>query len=294
MTTRLERETLTSQCSKNGCLLNIGDLQLWVEESGQGQPLLLIAGLGYASWCWHELAAVLALDFRVISFDNRGAGRSDKPPAPYSIPMLADDAAAVLEATGVESAHVLGHSMGGYIALTLALRHPQKVRSLFLVGTSPGGHGTAPVPEETQAVWRLAGTLPPSEYARASMPKSFAPGWTDAHPERFERILEERLRYPTPAACWLAQFQACAQYVSAGAEVERITVPTTVLHGAQDAVVPVANGRLLARRLPGAEYIELPDAGHLPFLEDPAAFEQHLRAHLGGVRHSGASRNPVS
>lgn len=257
-----------------------GGVSLWVEREGDGVPLLLIAGLGYACWCWRELREALRGEADVVAFDNRGAGRSDKPDGPYSIALLADDAAAVLEAEGLRDAHVLGHSMGGYIAQTLALRHPERVRSLVLVGTSPGGPGTAPVPQETLEVWKLAGTLPPAEYARRSMPKSFAPGWTERHPQEFERVLARRLEFPTPAANWRAQFDACVEFVAQGAAVEAIRQPALVIHGEEDRVVPHENGVLLARRLPRGRLESLPNTGHLPMLEDPRGFAARVRAHL--------------
>jgi 3-oxoadipate enol-lactonase len=266
-----------------GLSLRAGGLSFWVEQDRGGTPLLLIAGLGYASWCWQELRAELRGAAAPLAFDNRGTGRSDKPPGPYSIEMLADDAAAVLHAAGHDSAHVLGHSMGGYVALTLALREPGAVRSLILVGTSPGGPDTAPVPQETLESWKLAGTMPPADYARRSMPHSFAPGWTDAHPEAFEGILARRLQFPTPAACWLAQYQACVDYVTRGIDASTIRQPALVIHGAQDRVVPHHNGRLLSQRLPQAKFVSLPEAGHLPMLEDPEEFAALVRRHLAGL-----------
>ena len=263
-----------------GRRLRAGALDFWVERAGSGPPLLLIAGLGYASWCWRELQQALAADATTLAFDNRGTGRSDKPAGPYSMPLLADDAAAVLDAAGWPDAHVVGHSMGGYIALTLALRQPQRVRSLILVGTSPGGPDTHPVPPETMETWKLAGTLPPAEYARRSMPTSFAPGWTVSHPREFEAILARRLEFPTPSANWLAQYGACVEYVTHGVDVGAIRRPATVIHGERDRVVPHHNGKLLAQRLPGAKFVSLPAAGHLPMLEDPPAFAELVRAHL--------------
>ena len=263
-----------------GGAVRAGAVSLWLEREGRGDPLLLIAGLGYASWCWLELRGALRERCDLIAFDNRGTGRSDKPAGPYTMAMLADDAAAVLDAAGIARAHVLGHSMGGYIAQTLALSHPERVRSLVLVGTMPGGPGMQPMPAETVNTWKLAGTMAPADYARRSMPKSFAPGWTDAHPREFEGILARRLEFPTPTACWLAQYQACAEFVTRGAPVEKIGVPATVIHGALDAVVPQANGRMLAQRLPGAAFVDLPQAGHLPFLEDPPGFAALVRRHL--------------
>lgn len=264
----------------HGRLAQAGEVSLWFERDGAGEPLLLITGLGYASWCWQELRAALRDRAEVLCFDNRGTGRSDKPAGPYSMAMLADDAAALMRAAGVSRARVLGHSMGGYIAITLALRHPGLVRSLVLVGTSPGGPDTKPAPEETIKTWSLAGTMPAADYARVSMPRSFAPGWTDAHPQEFEALLARRLQFPTPPPCWLAQYQACVDYVTAGADVSRIGVPALVIHGQLDQVVPHHNGELLARRLPRADLLSLPRAGHLPFLEDPVAFAAMVRSHL--------------
>lgn len=256
---------------------------LWIEPpdpSARGAPLLMISGLGYSSWCWRELRGALSPDYRVVTFDNRGTGRSDKPPGPYSIPMMADDAVRVLDQCHVTDAHIIGHSMGGYIAQTLTLRHPQRVRSLILVGTSPGGRGTVPIPQETQTAWQNALRLSPADYARRTMPHSFAPGWTEKHPRRFEEFLQRRLEFPTPAECWLAQFQGCGEYVTQGVEVEDIRVPALVIHGREDAIVPHKNGEVLARRLPGAQFVSLPGVGHLPYLEDVEGFTRLAREFL--------------
>jgi 3-oxoadipate enol-lactonase len=106
--------------------------KIYWDEQGQGEPVLLIMGLGWASNMWHRTRPVLAARYRTIAFDNRGAGRSDTPPGPYSIALLASDAAAVLDAAGVESADVLGASMGGMISQEFALQYPKRVHSLIL------------------------------------------------------------------------------------------------------------------------------------------------------------------
>jgi 3-oxoadipate enol-lactonase len=269
-----------------------GNVSLWVEREGRGEPLLLITGLGYASWCWLELRAALRQGFDLVAFDNRGTGRSGKPEGPYSIPMMADDAAALLESLGLASAHVLGHSMGGYIALTLALRHPAKVRSLVLVGTGPGGPDAQPIPEETQKAWDAARGKPAVEYARTTMPRSFAPGWTDAHPAEFDRILARRLEFPTPPPQWLAQYNACVDYYTTGIDVSRIGCPTLVIHGQQDRVVPHHNGVLLAQRMPRATLVSLPQGGHLPMLEDPPGFAARVRQHLEAQKDPKDPKDP--
>src|SRR5271157_4016782 len=114
-------------------------VKIYWDEKGQGEPLLLIMGLSYTSGMWHRTRPVLAQHFRKIAFDNRGAGLSDVPPGPYSIATMASDAAAVLDAAGVPSAHVFGVSMGGMIAQEFALRYPERTRALILGCTAAGG-----------------------------------------------------------------------------------------------------------------------------------------------------------
>lgn len=264
-------------------LVRAGDVSLWLEREGAGAPLLLIAGLGYASWCWTELREQLAGRAEVLAFDNRGTGRSDKPAGSYSIAMLADDAAAVLDAAGLQSAHVLGHSMGGYIAQALALRHPRKVRSLILASTSRGGPDTESIPPATAAVWARAASQPPEVYARTGMPHSFAPGWTERHPREFEAILARRLEFPTPPERWQSQFDACIQHVTHGLDVTPIRVPVTIVHGRLDRVVGYRNGEILAQSLPHARFVTLDEVGHLPMLEQPEAFGAIVRDHMTRV-----------
>jgi pimeloyl-ACP methyl ester carboxylesterase len=245
---------------------------LFCEEHGSGEPLLLVPGLGYAVWCWERQLPAFAAARRAVAIDNRGAGRSPKPPGPYTIEGMADDTAAALDRLGIESAAVLGHSMGGYIAQALALRHPGRVRSLVLVGTGPGGPDHLDVPEATLSAWLENAGKPPAEYARNTMFLSFAPGWTDEHPDEYEHFLAARLEHPTPPESWRAQLDAATAWTRSAAPVEEIRAPTLVVHGDADRVVPVENGRLLARRIPGAELRELPGRGHVLNLEAPEEF----------------------
>jgi 3-oxoadipate enol-lactonase len=260
--------------------MSTGPSELYVEVHGDGPPLLLIQGLGYAIWAWQRQLPVFAGARRVIAFDNRGAGRSPKPPAPYSVEQMADDAAGVLELHAGEPAHVLGFSMGGYIALTLALQRPELVRSLVLAATSAGGPSATPIPDETRQAWLAAAGLPPHEYARRTMHLSFAPGWADAHPDEYERLLAARLEYPTPPEAWAAQYDAAQRFMDTGVPVEEIQAPALVLHGDADRIVPVENGRILAARLSNARLVEMPGRGHLALLEDPDAFNHIVNGFL--------------
>jgi pimeloyl-ACP methyl ester carboxylesterase len=208
----------------------------------------------------------------VLAFDNRGTGLSEKPPGPYTIEELADDAASVLDARGIEQADVYGYSMGGYITLTLAVRRPELVRSLVLACTGPGGADHEPPPAETVELWMRAAQLPREEAVRLAYRTAFTPGWADEHPEEYERWVVARLDPPTPVECWLAQVEAVDRYHDVGVDVEPIDVPALVIHGDRDRVVPVSNGRLLAERMPRAELVVLPGKGHAPMLEEPDEF----------------------
>ena len=249
---------------------------LHAEVTGDGATVLLIQGLGYATWAWAPYVPTLAEHFRVIAFDNRGAGRSDKPDEPYSIELLAEDAHAVIEQLGTKPAHVTGISMGGYIALTLARLHPEEVASLALISTTCGGSRAAPVPDSTLAAWAAASALDPPSFARTTMPISFAPGWTDEHPDAFEELLAARLAYPTPAYAWRRQFDACEEFLARGVDPSSVTQPTLVVHGTADRVVPYRNAEVLADGISGAELLRLEGAGHLALLERPAEISAAL------------------
>jgi 3-oxoadipate enol-lactonase len=255
--------------------------RLYVEEHGAGgAPVLLIQGLGHAMWAWRYQLPALGAHRRTIAFDNRGAGRSSKEPGPFSMEQFAGDALSVLDALGVDSAHVLGVSMGGFISQLLTLRAPERVRSLVLVGTGPGGPEHARVPGETVKAWLANAGLPPPEYARRTMHLSFSPGWSEEHAERYEELLAARLEHPTPSECWLAQFDAANRFLDSGAPVDEIAVPVLVVHGDADRVVPVSNGQLLARRIAGAELALLPGRGHVVQLESPDEFNRLVEAFL--------------
>jgi pimeloyl-ACP methyl ester carboxylesterase len=246
-------------------------VRLYVEEHGAGELLLLVEGLGQSGWAWREQVSAFAQRFRTIVYDTRGTGRSPVPEEPYGIPDLAEDAAAILDG---RAAHLVALSMGGYVALTLTLARPELVRSLVLVGTGAGGRERVPRPDHVREAFAAAQGLPLEEYGRRTMPYTFSAGWPQANPERFEEILRARLEHPTSYETIDAHMRACYRYYDEGVEVERIGVPALVIHGDEDLIVPVENGRTLAARLPSAQYVELPGRGHNIPLEDPETFNR--------------------
>jgi 3-oxoadipate enol-lactonase len=248
-------------------------VDIHISEMGRGEPAVLIPGLGYASWFWQSQDP-LAGNHRLLKIDPRGAGRSPKPSGPYSIDGMASDiAAAIWEAGPV---HVVGHSMGGYLAQSLATNHPGLVRSITLVSTSRGGSDHDPVPEDTRSKWLAESQRPPEEYARATMPLSFRPGWPEQNPDRYEDLLARRLRHPTPLEAWQAQFEACEVFLETGADAAAIEQPALIVHGDADRVVPVDNGRRLAKTIPDARFVVFEGAGHLVPVEEAERFNRTL------------------
>ena len=259
--------------------IGVGEDSIHVSSAGEGTPLYLLNGLGYAHWSWESISG-LSRRFQVVMAENRGTGRSSTPPGPYSVEAMAGDHIAVIDRLGLSPVHLLGFSMGGYIAITLALARPDLVASLILVGTSPGGHEHDPTPAATLDAWMEAADLEPADFARQTMHFSFSPGWTDRHPLEFDQLLQARLEHPTEPEAWASQFQACETYLSRGAPVEELECPVLVLHGEVDRVVPKANGIALSQRTAGAKLSVFDGAGHLCFIEQPSEFMSAVDDHL--------------
>ena len=237
-------------------------VKIYWDEQGQGPPVLLIMGLGYTSVMWHRTRPVLAQHFRTIAFDNRGVGMSDVPPGPYSIPTMASDAAAVLDAAGVSRAHIFGVSMGGMIAQEFALKYPKRTRSLILGCTSPGGPSA--VHAESNVIDVLLARGITLEQAR----EAILPYIYDAATPREKIEQDVSLRQPwlpSPAG-YMAQLMAVLAWESYS-RIAQIAAPTLVIHGKSDALVPLGNGELIAGRITGAKLVLLDHASHL-FLTD--------------------------
>ena len=247
--------------------VEVNGVHLYYEEHGQGDPLALIPGLGLWHWCWLRQIPALSRYFRTIAIDNRGVGDSDKPDEPYTIEGMADEAAAVLRALGGGPAHVLGFSMGGYIAQELALRHPDQVASLILVSTGPGGPDQVEPDAEVQAAMRIRTSQTPEENLRRQFPYAVAPGYFDAHPEELEELIRLRLQKPTPVHVYVRQHEATRRWRGLGGRGAAVEVPVLIVHGDRDRLLPVENARRLAERIPGAELRLIPGAGHFPLLE---------------------------
>jgi pimeloyl-ACP methyl ester carboxylesterase len=259
-----------------------GDVPLYYEEHGDGEPLLLIPGLGCSVEIYRANTPALTRRFRVIIFDPRGAGRSATTEDGYTMQAYADDAAAVLRAAEVESAHVLGTSFGGMIALNLALQHPQCVRHLVLACTTPGGTAHVAPPVENLATFLAASREPdPAVSTRMRYPLHYSDAYIAAHDEEIvaHSIATSHLG-PTPRGRE-GQLEAVRTHDTVD-RLSAITAPTFVAHGDEDGVIPVPNARTLAERIRGTRLKVYDGAKHIFFVERADEFNADVIAFLSG------------
>jgi 3-oxoadipate enol-lactonase len=248
-----------------------GDVSIHYESTGAGAPVLLVMGLGMNATGWWRTIPVLAgAGLRVLAFDNRGVGRSDRPPGPYTTAAMADDAAAVLDAAGAERAHIYGISLGGMIAQEITIRHPARVDRLVLGATTPGGADAVAAADATLAFFHRRGQMSAEEAVWASVPYNYAARTRAEHGDRIAEDITQRLRFPIEPEPYAAQLAAALGHDTCE-RLASITAPTLVVHGTDDVMVPPANSILLAERIPDAQLVELPGAAHLYPTDDPTA-----------------------
>lgn len=240
----------------------VNGVSIYYEVYGKGEPLVLFMGLGGNIAMWDiELIQALARRFEVIVFDNRGTGRSDKPEMEYTIAMFANDAAALFDALGVESAHILGASMGGMIVQEFAIRYPQKCRKLILCCTLPGGNNVVPPTPEALEMLMSKKDLPPDEGTRAMWPVSFTKKFIETHRDWLEAKLKFEIMYPCPPHAYEQHLRAAMTF-DAYDRLPQISLPTLIMTGAKDILVPSPNSDILAERIPGARLIRFDNVGH--------------------------------
>lgn len=251
--------------------VQVGNVGLYYEEHGAGEPLLLVPGFGTGLWIWYRQIPSLAEHFRVIAFDPRGVARSDKPDEPMTMRGYADDAEALLEALKVESAHVLGASFGGFVAQEFTLAYPSRTRSLTLCCTSFGGPRHCPPSAETlQAIASTKG-LNTEERVRENLLLAFSPEFVATRPEEVERVIRLRAENDVPEYAYLRQLQAAMAF-DAEDRVSEIEAPTLVITGDADVIVPHENSANLASKIPNASLRVIEGGSHTFFIERPEEF----------------------
>lgn len=278
--------------TKKAGIIAVNDIHVYYEIHGKGTPLLLIEGLGYASWMWFKQIPSFSRKHTVVVFDNRGVGRTDKPDGAYSIEMMADDAAALLHALDTGPANVLGVSMGGFIAEELALRYPRIVRKLVLVSTSSGFKKETfkgfEMWNDLMTLWGFNSTiegkgniqstpftLPLSEEAviREGLSKAFTPEYLLSNKDEIDKIVKLQMEFPQPFYAWKRQFEAGINF-DAEDRITDIKNTTLVVAGSEDTVIAPSESRRLAEKIPNARYVEVENAGHLLFMKEATRFNE--------------------
>jgi pimeloyl-ACP methyl ester carboxylesterase len=250
--------------------VKVGDINMYYDTRGEGFPLVLIMGFMGNADCWDPLYFLprLSEHFKVITFDNRGAGRTDvSDREEYTIRMMADDTAGLMDALGIRRAHVLGISMGGMIAQELAINHPQKVEKLVLASTFCGGPKAVPIPGEAAAmVTEIMGLLSQKggwdrEVASKLLPFIFTEEFMRENPGVVEVAIDLLLTAPTPPEGIVKQVSAILSF-DACDRLPSIRAPTLVLAGKKDRYIPPENAEIMAKRIPGAKLVYFEKCAH--------------------------------
>lgn len=270
--------------------IKIGEVEFGYDRAGEGEPVMLVMGLGTPRIGWFHQFQYLSQRYDVTTFDNRGVGETVAA-APWTMQDMAKDVTAIAEEFGHDTFHLVGISMGGMIAQELALTHPERIRSLTLMATSPGGpEAEAMTPEFVDAL-----AIPdPRLRMRTVTELTFGRKFRAENPEMMELILTAlesggagvTMLGAETGAGFLGQVMAVAGWMGVGgaaARLEDISVPTLVMHGGDDLLLPIANGKIIARDIPGARSRFWPEAGHALNAEYPEEVNAELVSHFEGA-----------
>ncbi len=258
----------------------VGSHTVYYDDLGAGHPIVLLTGLGASRLGWRKQLEPFSARYRVINMDNRDSGDSLPDTGPYGIADLADDVRGVIQNLKLERIYLAGISMGGFISMELAIRHPELVEKLVLVSTSAGGStNVQPKPE-------ILTLLVPGEaedieqVARRTFTAITGKGFMDAHPEDLEEIVKIMKEKAMPLESFQRQLGA-AMVHDATDRLDRISAPTLVIHGDYDPLIPYENGQYLAAHIKAARLSTYPGVGHLPIIEAADRFNREVLEFLG-------------
>ena len=255
--------------------LRVAGAELSCEVTGTGPALLLLHAFPLCLAMWEPQAAALADDHQVVRFDCRGFGASPPGDGLLTMERIADDAAGVLDRLGLPSAVVCGLSMGGYAALAMVRRHPERIRALVLADTRAGADSPETKASRAAQAEKVrrdgAGAI-----ADAVLPKLLG---TTSHRERPELVARVRKMIEgNPPRGITDALAGLAARADSTPTLREIRVPTLVVVGEEDAITPVAEAEALQRGIAGSRLAVIPRAGHLSSLENPDEFNRQLRA----------------
>lgn len=254
---------------------NINGCNIYYEVHGEGEPLVMIMGLRRNLEWWYCQLQTLSEYFKVIVFDNRGAGRSDKPQSEYSIRLFADDTAALMNELGINKAHILGFSMGGYIAQELAINYPEKVIDLALVSTACGGKQAVLMRKDRMEKFTANDGLTPEEILQKDMDIYFSDDYIEKNPEIMKAFIKISMRYYQPAHAFQRQFAACLNHDTSD-RIHTISCPVLIMTGDDDPLVPPENSSILKELLPEAVFSNFRGGRHGFMIENQEIFNKEI------------------
>jgi len=249
--------------------IKVNDIEMYYEIHGEGFPIVLIMGLAAdANWWTPDEIEKFSQNFKTIIFDNRGAGRTDKPDTNYSIKMFADDTIGLMDALNVEKAHIFGASMGGMIAQEIVLNYPERVEKLILGCTNCGGSKQIVPSIEVLEKMGSPRELTPEEFVDQIISLVFTENLIDNSPDIIEFYKKKMLKTTIPLDSYQRQLKAVLGF-NTFRRLKKIKAPTLIIHGKEDILVPPGNAEILAREIPGAKLVLLDNAAHLFSQPDP-------------------------
>lgn len=240
--------------------IKVNDINMYYEVYGEGFPLVMIHGMCANVDLWDpRLINELSKKFKTIVFDNRGTGRTDQPEIEYSIKMFANDTVGLMDALKIQKAHIFGTSMGGMIAQEFVINYTEKVEKLILCATVCGGSRTiAPSPKVLEILF-FSENNPFLD--KENIPLLFTEEFVKNNPYIIDQTLQQYLKAPTLAHAYKRQAEAAVKF-DAGRRIKKINLPTLIIHGKKDFLVPPQNAEILAKRIPEAKLIFFEDSGH--------------------------------
>ncbi len=259
----------------------VNDFNLYYEIHGEGFPLLMIQGLSENVYWWDApLIEELSKSFKIIIFDNRDVGRSDKTEGEFTCKMMADDTVGLMDALDINKAHILGHSMGGFISQELVLNYPERVERLILCSSSCGG-SKAPLinPKTLRYLMKLSRREHTRKLIEEEVPHMFADDFIKNNPEYIDKKIDDILIIPTGPNVVKRQLN---MRFNSYRRLKNITVPTLILHGKKDIILPPGNAEIFAEKISGAKLIYFENSAHMLFMEEPEKFIEIVLEFLKG------------
>jgi pimeloyl-ACP methyl ester carboxylesterase len=269
-------------------IANIENLDIYYEIIGQGDPLVMIRGVGSNLDHWYEQIPDLSKKYQLLVFDNRGIARSSDPEGSFSTRDMAADTMALMEAVGIKKAHVLGYSMGGMIAQELALAYPGKINGLILVATDCGISMRIKARPEYSSLFTEMIRLGTNEAKTAAAGCLFAKQTFESRPDIIQRYAEVSLRFPAAQKTLERQWEAITRHEACG-RLQNINAPTLVITGSEDVLIPAENSRVLAKRIPNARVRSIDGGGHLFVVEKAQQFNEAVLGFLDGLSQQEGS-----